>query len=149
VEERTEITALIGALTTELSLGADAVQTDVTHYDQVKHLVDHAVQTHGRIDVILNNAGLMLHSPLERGKIEDWDRMIDVNLRGCSMASPLRCRICKRNLQCCSVLIRRSQHSATPTPRERQLGWSHSRSGSAKSCASLAQARRMRRLPHS
>ena len=71
------------ALATELSLGADAaVQTDVTQYDQVKHLVDHAVQTHGRIDVILNNAGLMPHSPLERGKIEDWERMIDVNLRG-------------------------------------------------------------------
>ncbi len=71
------------ALATELSLGADAaVQTDVTQYDQVKRLVDHAVQTHGRIDVILNNAGLMPHSPLERVKVEDWDRMIDVNLRG-------------------------------------------------------------------
>jgi NAD(P)-dependent dehydrogenase (short-subunit alcohol dehydrogenase family) len=32
--------------------------------------------------VILNNAGLMPHSPLERGKVEDWDRMIDVNLKG-------------------------------------------------------------------
>jgi NADP-dependent 3-hydroxy acid dehydrogenase YdfG len=32
--------------------------------------------------VIINNAGLMPHSPLERGKIEDWDRMIDVNLKG-------------------------------------------------------------------
>jgi NADP-dependent 3-hydroxy acid dehydrogenase YdfG len=71
------------ALATELSLGADAaVETDVTQYDQVKRLVNHAVQTHGRIDVILNNAGLMPHSPLERVKVEDWDRMIDVNLRG-------------------------------------------------------------------
>lgn len=71
------------ALAKELSLGdAAAVQTDVTQYEQVKHLVDHAVQTHGRIDVILNNAGLMPHSPLERLKIEDWERMIDVNLKG-------------------------------------------------------------------
>jgi NADP-dependent 3-hydroxy acid dehydrogenase YdfG len=31
---------------------------------------------------MLNNAGLMPHSPLERGKVEDWDRMIDVNIRG-------------------------------------------------------------------
>ena len=58
------------------------MQTDVTQYEQVKRLVDHAVQAHGRIDVILNNAGLMPHSPLERGKVEDWDRMIDVNIKG-------------------------------------------------------------------
>jgi NADP-dependent 3-hydroxy acid dehydrogenase YdfG len=66
-----------------LSLGEEAVvQTDVTQCAQVKHLVDHAVQSHGRIDVILNNAGLMPNSPLERGKVEDWDRMIDVNIKG-------------------------------------------------------------------
>ncbi len=71
------------ALVKELSLGDDAaVQTDVTQCEQVKHLVDHAVRLHGRIDVILNNAGLMPHSPLERGKVQDWDRMIDVNLKG-------------------------------------------------------------------
>jgi NADP-dependent 3-hydroxy acid dehydrogenase YdfG len=71
------------ALAKELSLGNDAaVQTDVTQYPQVKHLVDHAVQSHGCIDVMINNAGLMPHSPLERGKVLDWDRMIDVNLKG-------------------------------------------------------------------
>ena len=40
------------------------------------------MQLYGRIDVILNNAGLMPHSPLERGKVEDWERMIDVNIKG-------------------------------------------------------------------
>jgi NADP-dependent 3-hydroxy acid dehydrogenase YdfG len=59
-----------------------AVPTDVTQYEQVKRLVDTAVQTYGRIDVIINNAGLMPHSPLERLKIDDWNRMIDVNLKG-------------------------------------------------------------------
>lgn len=59
-----------------------AITTDVTHYDQVKRLVDAAVQTYGRIDVMLNNAGLMPSSPLERLKIDDWDRMIDVNIKG-------------------------------------------------------------------
>src|SRR5437763_14795274 len=42
-----------------------AIATDVTDYDQVKRLVDAAVQTHGRVDVIINNAGLMPSSPLE------------------------------------------------------------------------------------
>jgi len=59
-----------------------AVATDVTHCDQVKRLVDAAVQKFGRIDVMINNAGLMASSPLERLKIDDWDRMIDVNLKG-------------------------------------------------------------------
>jgi NADP-dependent 3-hydroxy acid dehydrogenase YdfG len=59
-----------------------AMPTDVTNYEQVKHLVDSAVQTYDRVDVMLNNAGLMPHSPLERLKTEDWDRMIDVNLKG-------------------------------------------------------------------
>jgi NADP-dependent 3-hydroxy acid dehydrogenase YdfG len=59
-----------------------AIPTDVTHYDQVKRLVDAAVQTYGRIDVMINNAGLMPHSPLERLKIDDWNRMIDVNIKG-------------------------------------------------------------------
>ena len=59
-----------------------AVATDVTDCDQVKGLVDAAVQAFGRIDVMINNAGLMPHSPLERLKIDEWDRMIDVNIKG-------------------------------------------------------------------
>lgn len=48
-----------------------AVATDVTVPEQVKHLVDTAVQAFGRIDVMVNNAGLMPLSPLERLKIGD------------------------------------------------------------------------------
>ena len=59
-----------------------AVATDVTHCDEVKKLVDTAVQTFGRVDVMLNNAGLMQQSPLERLKIDEWDRMIDINIKG-------------------------------------------------------------------
>ncbi|HKJ95228.1 MAG TPA: SDR family oxidoreductase, partial [Gammaproteobacteria bacterium] len=71
------------AIASDLSLGNDAVvQTDVTDPDQVNRLVDCAVQTHGRIDVMLNNAGLMPHSPLERLKVDDWERMVDVNIKG-------------------------------------------------------------------
>ena len=61
---------------------AIAVTTDVTHRDQVKRLVDAAVQACGRIDVMINNAGLMPQSLLERLKIDEWDRMIDVNIKG-------------------------------------------------------------------
>jgi NADP-dependent 3-hydroxy acid dehydrogenase YdfG len=59
-----------------------ALATDVTNPDQVRALVDTAVQKFGRIDVIINNAGLMPLSLLERLKIDDWNRMIDVNIKG-------------------------------------------------------------------
>ena len=75
----------INALAQELKRGgteAVAVTTDVTDSAQVQILIDTAVRAFGRIDVMINNAGLMPHSPLERRKIADWDRMIDVNIKG-------------------------------------------------------------------
>ncbi|MBL3568640.1 oxidoreductase [Rhodovulum sulfidophilum] len=75
----------IEALAAEL-VAADrkavAVATDVTDRAQVKNLVDTAVQQFGRVDVVLNNAGLMPLAPLERLKVDEWDRMIDVNIKG-------------------------------------------------------------------
>ena len=59
-----------------------AVETDVSNCDAVKKLVDTAVQTCGRIDVMINNAGLMPQAPLELLKVNEWDRMIDVNIKG-------------------------------------------------------------------
>jgi NADP-dependent 3-hydroxy acid dehydrogenase YdfG len=53
-----------------------AVATDVTVFEQVKALVDTAVRSYGRIDVILNNAGVMAHSPLERLKVDDRNRTL-------------------------------------------------------------------------
>ncbi len=59
-----------------------AMVTDVTKVDQVKNLVDCAVREFGKIDVILNNAGIMPVSHLENLKIEDWDQTIDINIKG-------------------------------------------------------------------
>src|SRR6516162_9575395 len=59
-----------------------AIALDVTRREQVKALVDSAVQHFGRIDVMINNAGLMPQAPLDRLKVDEWDRMIDVNIKG-------------------------------------------------------------------
>jgi NADP-dependent 3-hydroxy acid dehydrogenase YdfG len=67
---------------TEAGGRATAVVTDVTNRDDLRKLVDTAVATYGRIDVLINNAGVMPLSPLERLRIDEWDQMIDVNLKG-------------------------------------------------------------------
>lgn len=64
---------------TEAGGQASAVATDVTKREDVQKLVDTAKETYGRVDVLFNNAGLMPLSPLESLRIDEWDRMIDVN----------------------------------------------------------------------
>ena len=61
---------------------ASALMTDVTDATQVQALVDAAVEQYGRVDVMFNNAGVMPHSPLKRRKLDDWERTIDVNIKG-------------------------------------------------------------------
>jgi NADP-dependent 3-hydroxy acid dehydrogenase YdfG len=58
------------------------VETDVTDRAQVERLVGRAKELHERVDVIINNAGLIPSSRLELLKVEEWERMIDVNIKG-------------------------------------------------------------------
>lgn len=55
---------------------------DVTSLADTQAFADFALQKFGRIDVIINNAGVMPLSPLAELRIEEWNRMIDVNIRG-------------------------------------------------------------------
>ncbi|MEH2153106.1 SDR family oxidoreductase [Nostoc sp.] len=56
--------------------------TDVADRAQMEVLAKETLNTYGRIDVLINNAGLMPLSPLDQLKVEEWDQMIDVNIKG-------------------------------------------------------------------
>ena len=56
--------------------------TDVTDQSQVEALAKATHQAYERIDVLVNNAGLMPLSPLDETKVDEWDKMVDVNIKG-------------------------------------------------------------------
>ena len=61
---------------------AEHQAVDVTQREQVAALVNRARRTYGRVDVVVNNAGISPVSAMEKLKVDEWDRMIDVNIKG-------------------------------------------------------------------
>jgi 3-oxoacyl-[acyl-carrier protein] reductase len=68
------------------------VRTDVSREGEVRGMVGEVIETFGRIDVLINNAGVLSISPLEQMPVEEWDRVLAINLRGtflcCRFALP-------------------------------------------------------------
>ncbi|MBU8906318.1 SDR family oxidoreductase [Desertibacillus haloalkaliphilus] len=58
------------------------VQTDVTSRQDVEELVKQAETTFNHVDIFVNNAGQMLSSQVLSGKVDEWEQMIDVNIKG-------------------------------------------------------------------
>lgn len=58
------------------------VQTDVTNKQHVDSLVKKAEEAFNHVDILVNNAGQMLSSMIRSGKVEEWEEMIDVNIKG-------------------------------------------------------------------
>jgi NADP-dependent 3-hydroxy acid dehydrogenase YdfG len=58
-----------------------AVEADITDRDQARAAVERTVRERGRVDILVNNAGVMLLGPIEDAPIEEWDRMLEINVR--------------------------------------------------------------------
>jgi NADP-dependent 3-hydroxy acid dehydrogenase YdfG len=79
---RTDRLAEVEAEITAKGGRALAVPTDVTDQDEVEAMVAAVTEAFGPPDIMVNNAGVMLLSPVEQVRVEDWDRMVDVNIKG-------------------------------------------------------------------
>ncbi|HIH02029.1 TPA: glucose 1-dehydrogenase [Thermoplasmata archaeon] len=58
------------------------VRGDVTKSSDVRDIVSQILDKHGRIDVLFNNAGILVEGTIEKVSEEDWDRIMDVNVKG-------------------------------------------------------------------
>lgn len=69
---------------TEVSeeLDCEFVQTDVTEYDQVEELVESTVEKYGRLDVMVNNAGIGSETSITEMELEEWNRVVQIDLTG-------------------------------------------------------------------
>jgi NADP-dependent 3-hydroxy acid dehydrogenase YdfG len=63
-------------------IGGTAIEADITDQEQAIASVRRTVDEHGRLDIVINNAGVMLLGPIVDAPTEEWDRMIDLNLKG-------------------------------------------------------------------
>ena len=66
----------------ELGLEATYVHLDVTSEDDWRAAVDTAVSRYGKLDVLVNNAGILIRKSIEETTVEDWDRIMAVNAKG-------------------------------------------------------------------
>jgi NAD(P)-dependent dehydrogenase (short-subunit alcohol dehydrogenase family) len=66
------------------AVGGEAifVKCDVSDEEQVKAMIDKTIETYGRIDILVNNAGIGVYKRITDATSEDWDRCLDVNLKG-------------------------------------------------------------------
>ena len=63
-------------------IGGMAIETDVTDREQAVAAVERTVHELGRLDIVINNAGVMLLGPIVDAPVEEWDRMVELNLQG-------------------------------------------------------------------
>ena len=64
------------------TIGGSAIACDVSDEKSIQSLIDNVVDQHGRIDILVNNAGAVARLPVHELPVEEWDTVLNVNLRG-------------------------------------------------------------------
>ncbi|WP_449354010.1 SDR family oxidoreductase [Virgibacillus natechei] len=77
-----KLTAVADEINLKSGGQALAARADVSSRSDIENMVKQANETFGDIDIYVNNAGLMLRSVVQEGNVEDWEDMIDVNIKG-------------------------------------------------------------------
>src|SRR5699024_1227240 len=76
----------LGTIAEEINTAGEgqalAVPTNVANRSEVEAMVKKAAETFGDIDIYVNNAGLMLDARVREGKVEEWEQMIEFNIKG-------------------------------------------------------------------
>ncbi len=81
------ITELFERLCSKHKIGCLAVQTDVSQNSHVNTLITRTMERFGRIDILINNAAVGAFGSIVDSKLDDWQKMIDINLKGVYLCS--------------------------------------------------------------
>lgn len=79
----------VAAEITRAGGSATAMRVDVSKRDDIAAAIDAVVAQHGRLDLMFNNAGVAIFGEFELVTLDDWDKIIDVNLRGVAYGTKL------------------------------------------------------------
>jgi 3-oxoacyl-[acyl-carrier protein] reductase len=90
VEQAQAVAAEVGGAERAL-----AVQVDVTSPTSVKAMFDAAIAAFGRVDVLVNGAGIFHRTPIDELTVEEWDQLMAINLRGTFLCSQAALRVMK------------------------------------------------------
>jgi 3(or 17)beta-hydroxysteroid dehydrogenase len=82
---------------TAAALGATYVEHDVRKEDQWQALIDDTIARCGQLDILVNNAGIFTSCPVDETALEDFQRVIDINLTGCFLGCKYGVRAMKQN----------------------------------------------------
>lgn len=120
-----------------LGVQALAIQTDVTSEDQVQDMVDKVMSRFGKIDVLINNAGIALHEKTEDLSFSDWNRVINLNLNSVFLISKAVGRVMIRQQKGAMINIASMSGLIANTPQP-QSAYNASKAGVIMLTKSLA-----------